>query len=159
MRRNDREVSNMEEMIEIIKKCDVCRVAFFDEEYPYILPLNFGLSYNGEKIELYFHCAKEGKKLTLIQSNPMVGFEMDCSHELVLSENDTHCTMAYESICGNGEIVMLQEEEKVSALTLLMKQYSDKAEFSFSEGALQAVTVFKIKIHHITGKSLKKPNR
>ena len=31
MRRSDREVSDMEEMIEIIKKCDVCRVAFFDD--------------------------------------------------------------------------------------------------------------------------------
>lgn len=66
--------------------------------------------------------------------------------------------MAFESICGNGEIMILQEEEKVSALTLLMKQYSDKAEFSFEDSALQAVTVFKIKVHHITGKRLKKPN-
>jgi nitroimidazol reductase NimA-like FMN-containing flavoprotein (pyridoxamine 5'-phosphate oxidase superfamily) len=66
MRRKDREVTDMNEIIEIIKKCDVCRLAFFDKEYPYIVPLNFGYSYDGAKLELYFHGANAGKKLELL---------------------------------------------------------------------------------------------
>ena len=44
MRRKDREVTDFEELIAIMKKCDVCRIALNDGGYPYILPLNFGLA-------------------------------------------------------------------------------------------------------------------
>ena len=43
MRRADREIKEFDEMIQVIEKCDVCRIALNDEEYPYILPLNFGM--------------------------------------------------------------------------------------------------------------------
>lgn len=42
MRRKDREITDFDEMIKIIEKCDTCRLALNDEEYPYIVPLNFG---------------------------------------------------------------------------------------------------------------------
>ena len=45
MRRKDREVTQPEEIFDIIKKCDVCRIAFFDEKFPYIVPLNFGVAF------------------------------------------------------------------------------------------------------------------
>ena len=43
MRRKDREITDFNEIIEIIKKCDVCRIAMNDGDFPYIVPLNFGL--------------------------------------------------------------------------------------------------------------------
>ena len=43
MRKADREIKSREEIIEIMKRCDVCRLAFNNGEYPYIIPLNFGL--------------------------------------------------------------------------------------------------------------------
>ena len=42
MRRKDREITDFDEMIKIIEKCDTCRLALNDGEYPYIVPLNFG---------------------------------------------------------------------------------------------------------------------
>lgn len=49
MRRKDREITDFHELIEIMKKCDVCRIALKDEDgYPYIVPLNFGLEVQGE---------------------------------------------------------------------------------------------------------------
>ena len=42
MRRKDREITDFDEMMKIIAKCDTCRVAMFDETFPYIIPLNFG---------------------------------------------------------------------------------------------------------------------
>jgi len=155
MRRKEREISNMKEIIELIKKCDVCRLAFFDEEYPYIIPMNFGFVSKGTDIELYFHGATVGKKLSLIRSNPKVGFEMDCSHKLIAGEKACDYTMEYESICGDGLIELLEENQKIIALTHLMKQYSDKVSFEFDPNHLKAITVFKLKVHHITGKRLK----
>ncbi|WP_347494349.1 hypothetical protein [Ruminococcus albus] len=38
MRRKDREVTDLSEIIEIMKNCDVCRLALNDDGFPYILP-------------------------------------------------------------------------------------------------------------------------
>ncbi len=82
MRRKDREIINKEQIWRIMQRCGVCRVAFHDAEYPYIVPLNFGIG-KGEPLTLYFHCAAQGKKLDLMQRDRRVSFEMDCAHQLV----------------------------------------------------------------------------
>ena len=58
MRRADREITNFDELISVMRGCDVCRLALHDEPYPYILPLNFGLEVDGETVRLYFHGAE-----------------------------------------------------------------------------------------------------
>ena len=57
MRRKDREITDFNEILEIIKKCDVCRVAINDKDFTYIVPMNFGLDVQGEQVYLYFHSA------------------------------------------------------------------------------------------------------
>lgn len=154
MRRKDREVSTMEDIIAIMEKCDVCQLAFWDQEYPYIVPLNFGFSYDGSDMELYFHGANAGKKMELISQNNKVGFEMDCSHTLITADEACEYTMEYESVCGNGTIELLEGEDKVKGLTFLMKQYSPNETFHFNEKHVNAVAVYKLKVNHITGKRL-----
>lgn len=67
MRRADREIKDFDEIIQIIKKCDVCRIAMNDGEFPYIVPLNFGVDVQGKQVYLYFHGALEGKKIDLMK--------------------------------------------------------------------------------------------
>ena len=86
MRRNDREITDFEEILAVMQRCDVCRLALHDEPYPYILPLNFGMEVEGGQIALYFHGANAGKKYELIARDPHVSFEMGCGHQLVLDE-------------------------------------------------------------------------
>ena len=62
MRRADREIRDYGELLAVIARCDVCRLAFNDEEVPYILPLNFGEAVEDGALRLYFHGALEGKK-------------------------------------------------------------------------------------------------
>lgn len=152
MRRTDREVKEMEDILSIIEKCDVCRLAFFDEEYPYIIPLNFGYSYENEELLLYFHGAKVGKKIDLIAANNKVGFEMDCSHELIEGEEACEYSMAFESVCGNGRVELLNQDAKIHALNRLMKQYTSKEDFQFNEKALAVTEVFQVNVSSITGK-------
>ena len=66
MRRKDREITDFDEMMKIIAKCDTCRVAMFDETFPYIVPLNFGTDVEDNQLYLYFHGAKIGKKIDLL---------------------------------------------------------------------------------------------
>ena len=157
MRRKDREVEGIENIIDIVKKCEVCRIAFFDKDYPYVIPLNFGYDYNheNEELNLYFHGASEGKKILLIENNPKVGFEMDCSLNLITGKNPCDFGMEYESVCGNGEIEILKSEEKVKGLIHLMDQYSNDKNHEFNEEGLRNLTVFKLTVNEITGKKNK----
>lgn len=84
MRRNDREITNFEDILSIMEQCDVCRLALNDTDVPYILPLNFGMERKDEQIYLYFHGASEGRKYELLAQNNTVSFEMDCAHRLAL---------------------------------------------------------------------------
>lgn len=155
MRRTDREITDFEEIICILKKSSVCRVAFFDDSYPYIVPLNFGVETDGKKVVLYFHCANEGKKLDLLKRNNKVAFEMDCPDKFFDGEKACYSTMEFDSICGNGSIEIVGDDEKIHALTMLMQQYSDKKEIVFDDKVLKAVTVLRMTVNEITGKRLK----
>lgn len=94
MRRKDREITDFHEMIDIMKKCDSCIVAMNDGDFPYIVPMNFGLEVQGEQVFLYFHCAMEGKKLDLLKKDNRVTFEMDCDHNFILYEERMNCSMS-----------------------------------------------------------------
>ena len=104
MRRKDREITDREEILAIIRKCDVCRIALNDGDYPYIVPLNFGLDVQGDQVFFYFHAATEGKKLDLIAKDHRATFEMDCDHNFILYEERMSCTMGYASVIGHGTI-------------------------------------------------------
>ena len=75
MRRKEREVTDYNKMIEILKSCDCCRIGLVDDKGAYIVPMNFGYEDNNGKLTLYFHGATEGKKIDLINNQPEISFE------------------------------------------------------------------------------------
>ena len=154
MRRKDREITNSNEMIEIIKKCDSCVLALNDEGFPYLVPMNFGMDIEDGQLYLYFHCAKEGRKLELIQKDNRASFEMDCEHKLVLQEEEMECSMGYASVIGQGTIEFVAEEDKFDALKILMGQYRSR-DFKFDTRMLGVTTVLKMKVLNMTGKRKK----
>lgn len=156
MRRKDREITKQEEIYEMMKKCDCCSVAFFDKEYPYIVPMNFGVIYKDGSFELYFHCAKSGTKLDLLQENDHVAFEMNSSHKLLLGETACDSTMEYESVCGNGTMTIASEDEKVSALEVIMNHYDGQEQYNFDERSVAAIHIMKLTVNSISGKRLKR---
>jgi nitroimidazol reductase NimA-like FMN-containing flavoprotein (pyridoxamine 5'-phosphate oxidase superfamily) len=150
MRKDDREIKDFTRIVEVMEKCDVCRLAINDEEYPYILPLNFGLKVVDNQITLFFHGAKEGKKHELISKNNKVSFEMDCSHNLVAQAG--RCTMEYESVIGSGLIEVVDGDAKYDAMSLIMAQYH-KEGMEFNKEILNFVTMYQLTVNNITGKA------
>ena len=155
MRRQDRELHSREDIIAVIKKCTVCRVAFSDEPYPYIVPLNFGFEEHSGQLTLWFHCAPEGRKIDLLRHSPKVAFEMDSPGRYIDGETACDSTIEFESVCGNGTLEILTDAEKIPALDRLMRQYSDKPKFQYDERLLKTVAVLKLTVHEVTGKRLK----
>lgn len=152
MRRSDREIKSFDEIIKVIEECDVCRVALNADGYPYIIPLNFGMKTDGERVELYFHGAKEGTKYELIQSDNRASFEMDCAHKLVTDTESGNCTMEYKSVIGRGHIEPIGEEDKLDALNILMRHYH-RDDFPFDRSVMPQTAVFKLVVESMTGKA------
>ncbi len=151
MRRKDREITDFHEIIEIIKKCDVCRIALNDEEFPYIVPMNFGLDVEGEQVYFYFHAAMEGKKLELIEKDNRATFEMDCDHKFILYEERMSCTMGYASVIGHGYIENVADEDKYEALKILMRQYHAE-DFKFNTDMMKVTKVLRMRVTDMVGK-------
>lgn len=148
MRRVDREVTEFDRIVGILDQCKVCRVGLNDEGEVYIVPMNFGYSLDGEDLTLYFHCAKEGRRMDILKTNPTVGFEMDCNHNLV--EADTACrySFKYASIIGTGEACFIENpKEKMDGFHIIMKHQTGK-EFEFNEQMVAPVTMFKVRVRN-----------
>ena len=152
MRKADREIKSRDEIIEIMKRCDVCRLVFNNGEYPYIVPLNFGLEVDNEKIILYFHSALEGTKVEIMKREMKATFEMDTKHELQYYEEKGYCTMSYESVIGRGKIKILSENEKMNALKKLMAQYHKDKEAYFNPAAISRTFVYSLEVQEMTAK-------
>ncbi len=147
MRRKDREVTDFMKIENIISRCTCCRIGFYDDGEVYIVPLNFGYEAKGDTYTFYFHGAQEGRKIDLIQNNPVVGFEMDTNY--ALNEADIACgySARFQSVIGTGVVSIVSEiNEKRRGLSLLMEHNTGKRNWDFNENMFNAVTVFKLEV-------------
>lgn len=152
MRRKDREVTNINEVEEIIKQCKTCHIAMVDNGVPYVVPLNFGYVLNENTLTLYFHSAHEGKKIDILHINNKVCFEMSYEGQPVHAATPCNSGYYFSSIIGYGNVEFVEEvNEKCNALSLLMKHQADRS-VEFNEAQANSVCVFKIKSTDFTGK-------
>lgn len=152
MRRKEREVTDHAELISILNACMICRVALKDEQGLYIVPLNFGYDFQQDQLILYFHSAKTGRKLSAIQKDDQVAFEMDGQHRLIEAKQACGYGFAFDSIIGKGSAAIVSDpQEKKTGLQLLMKHQTGK-DFNFDDQQASTVVVWKIVVSEFTGK-------
>ena len=148
MLKKDREITDIDEIEEIIRKAITCRIGLVDGGEPYVVPVCFGYERNA----LYFHGAAEGRKVELIKRNNRVCFEIDTDVEPAKAEKACGWTMKYRSIIGMGRAKILEsEEEKSHGLGLIMKQYGG-SDSSFPKTTLAKTLVVRIDIGSMTGR-------
>lgn len=148
MRRKEREITDRDELLAVLERCFTCRVALFDGDYPYIVPMNYGVKAETDGVCLYFHGASEGKKMDLLRQNPKVGFEVD-RHEPYEAGS---LTSKYESVVGVGELsVVTDAEEKDTAIRIITEHY----EIAFTQdfaACMPQTTILKLTVKSMTGK-------
>ncbi|MBT1177585.1 pyridoxamine 5'-phosphate oxidase family protein [Bifidobacterium callimiconis] len=178
MRRADREVTDIAQMLDIVRHCDVVHVSYVDAEGLTIVPMNFGFTYNAEKLDddtgtgnpvdtgtltLYMHSAPEGRKYDamLAAGNALpVAFEMNTDREII--EGRTWCNWgeAFKSVIGNGTASIVTDvDEKIRGLQLLMEQQMGTANISFTPQQAASVAVWKIESTRFTAKIHAKPHK
>ncbi len=152
MRRKDRELQSITDILQIIHQCKVCRVSFIDGNHPYLVPLNFGYAYKDGKLTLYFHGAKDGHKMELAAAGGCAAFEMDDGHKLIQADDACHHSYCYASVCGFGPVsVVCDDEKKRLALKHIVIHQTGKL-FEFDEAMMEHTAVFKITAEEVYGK-------
>ena len=157
MRRKDREITGLAEIMEILSRCQVCRLGMCQKGMTYVVPLNFGVEREGERLVLYFHGAREGKKLDIIRENPQVCVEFDGEHRLLEGETACAHSFAYESVIGFGKAEILEShEEKAQGLAVILRSLTGK-EFTFTPEQTQSVAVLRVALEEVAGKRRSAP--
>lgn len=158
MRRKDREVTDLTEIEKILNSCKTAHVAMIDGGLPYVVPLSYGYEISGGTLTLYFHSAKEGRKINALKENNKVCFEMCNEGEPVFAKiNPCNSGYYFSSIIGNGEVEFIEnEEEKCYALTKMFERQADLT-IDFTKEQAFSVRVFKIVSKDFVGKRKEKP--
>jgi nitroimidazol reductase NimA-like FMN-containing flavoprotein (pyridoxamine 5'-phosphate oxidase superfamily) len=152
MRRKDKEIHDRELIERIIAQAQVCRLGLCKDEMPYIVPVCFG--YDGEHI--YFHTAREGKKINYMTANKRICFELEHEVALIPAEQSAcEWSFSFYSIIGFGTVEeIIEAQVKADALNQIMKHYSQR-KWHFNPGPLENTRLWRISIEQITGKHSK----
>ncbi len=159
MRRKDREITEMDDILDIVGQAKVLHLGLMDDGYPYIVPLNYGFETDEGGLVFYMHCAKEGHKIDLIRRSPKVCVELECGAKLVPG-GDVPCRygLAFASVIGWGTVGIVEDEaEKIKGLELLMKNQTGR-DFAFDGRMVSSVAVLKAVIPRFTAKARRSPS-
>ena len=157
MRRSDREITDRTEIIQILQDCDVIHLAICSPDGPpCIVPMSFGMEDTDQGLLLWFHSAKEGRKIRLLEQNPTLSFEADTDRHLLFDGAKQNCSTTYRSVIGTGTIRFVSEEEKLHGLQCLMAHYHME-EKPINTAMIPHTAVFCLKAETLTGKQRKKP--
>lgn len=147
MRRKDREIKDFARMTEILKSCGCCRLGLVDAGSAYIVPMNFGCEIQGDTVFLYFHSAKEGRKMNLLCSQPSVTFEADCGHELLTADIACGFSYQYRCVMGKGTVeILAQADDKIYGLQKIMEHYSGAKDHTFDFRMLDRIYVLRLTV-------------
>jgi len=113
---------NKEEIKEGLQSNYLCRIAFIDNDYPYISPFQY--VYMNE--QMYFHFTDYGKKMEIIKHN---------NHVCVSIENFEADLKKYYFISLQGELIPVEDYEEKKLVLIKM---AEQAKNRYSQNFLTA---------------------
>lgn len=133
MRRAEFDVKDKNSINEILQACEYGTLSLISEGKPYVVALNFVFFENS----IFFHGAKEGKKIEAIKSNPNASFLVVKPYSFIpsfFSDTMAACpaTQFFASVLFEGTISFIEDGNiKAKVLNALMKKF--QSEDSFEE--------------------------
>ena len=149
MRRSDKEITDLDTIHGIVRGCEVCRLGLAVDGEPYVVPISFG--FDGEAV--YFHTAKNGRKIDMMTANPRACVQFERNVELVTNDDDACAwTFSYESVIGFGSVTeLVRDKDKIHGLNRIMQHYSGR-NWSFPEQPMSSTRVWRVDLDILTGK-------
>ena len=150
MRRTDREITDRTEIVNVLSRCDTVRLGMRGEEYPYVVPVSFGIEVADGVPVIYFHCAKEGMKTDLLKKDPRVCVEGDIF--IRVERTQRGITARYESVIGFGHCELLTDPANVlHGLKVVTDHYDPQYKVENCPG-LERLYIGRIALASLTGK-------
>lgn len=150
--RRELQITDLNEIISILDKSKIVHLGLAQGDEAYVVPMNYGYVMEGEKLTLYLHGAREGRKIDLMRANPKVFFEMECDLQPFEGKTACHYGIAYASVMGRGTAEIVEDmEEKKKGLSVLMKTQTEK-DFVFNDKMAAVVAIIRIDVTEYTAK-------
>ena len=148
MRRKEKEIIDRAALEAILESAKICRIALCEKGRPYIIPVCFGY----KDSTLYFHSAREGRKIDILRQNNKVCFECEIDVQFVKNEIACKWSCKYKSVVGFGTASFVEDTDEMrEAYEVIMAHYSDGV-YEFPEREMKKSKIIKIDVHEITGK-------
>lgn len=154
MRKANREITDQAELEEVLRSSGVMRLGMAAGGVPYVVPLNFG----HEPGRIYFHCAREGRKLDMIAENDLVCFEVEGGHEIIVADKPCSYNTRYRSVIGWGRARIVEDpDERMHGFKVIMRHVAgrDFEDADFPAEHAGKAHIVAIDIERMTGKKLK----
>lgn len=153
MRHPEKEITDEREILDIIGTAKYMTIAMCAGDDPYLCTLNFG--FDCERKCFYFHCARTGKKIDILNRNPRVFGQVMIDDGYAVGR----CDHAYRTVhfCGDAHIITVRAE-KLRALECMVEKLEpepDTLKQKLASGTpekLDGVSVWRIDVKRWTGK-------
>ena len=155
IRRRDKEVTDPELLLKPLLEADYITLSLCMNNQPYIASLSHG--YDPDKNCIYFHSAREGKKIDYLKSNPVVWGQ-------ALIDNGYQqgsCDHLYHTTQFSGIVSFVQDlEEKRHALQVMIKQLDENPDKIIANQlmpeSIAKICIGRININELTSKKADK---
>ena len=150
MKRKDKEITDVAVLRKILNSAKHVTIALCKDNQPYLATLSHG--YDEKRNCIYFHCAKEGKKLDYLRSNNTIWGQAMLDY----GYSEDKCNHLFATVQFQGEATLLDKlDEKRQAAECMIRQLNKNPEPLISKLKPQRLesTVFgRIDVHYMSGK-------
>jgi nitroimidazol reductase NimA-like FMN-containing flavoprotein (pyridoxamine 5'-phosphate oxidase superfamily) len=116
MRRTDKEILDLDEQLVPLREAQYITLALCTGNEPYLVTVSHG--FDEEANCLYFHCAQEGKKIDILEANPIVWGQA----LIDLGYQQGRCDHLYYTTQFKGRVTFLNDAAtKIHALKVMVR--------------------------------------
>lgn len=149
MRRKDREITDRAAIDAILAEGRVLYLALADDNIPFVVPVFYAYDHTG----LFFHCARAGTKVRIMQRNPVVSFVVSLDQGIVESDAACDFEARHRTVIGLGRAVFVTDEAaKIAALDRIVARFTSR-HFDYPQTNLASTNVVRIEIDSVKGKT------
>lgn len=157
MRRQERAVTDRVDILGMLQRAYIVRIAYQDEAGLTIVPVTYTVREEEGTWYLVFHSALEGRKVRTFLKQPTVAFEIDFTP--TFSGDPVPCQNGwyFESVVGEGVILRLEDSERKCAWLKPLLERLNPAAQPLQPEMMACCEVFALRIDSCVGKRRPKP--
>lgn len=151
MRRSDKAITDPAELEAILRGQSLVTLSMCTGGEPYLVTVDYG--YDPQARCIYFHCAREGKKVDILRANPLVWGQVLDDRGYMRGE----CDHAYRSVQFRGRVELLSDPDEMrrglEVMFDALEPDMDPAERkAHVEGSISKALVGRVTVEGLTGK-------